>query len=138
MVDLKTSNLSQATSVATTDLIAFSQDQGAEVYLNGSRRITFGDFSKSNVISVNTMHTIELSDKIVLANAFSSAFTVNLPAVANSEGIHVYIKKIDTSSNSVIIDPDGSETIDDEVAQYVNVKGECIEMICNGSQWHII
>ena len=95
-------------------------------------------FAKSNVTTKTTTYTVNSKDRVVLANAFSSDFTVNLPASDDSEGVHVYIKKIDTSSNSIVIDPNGSETIDDELVQYVNVNGECIEMICDGSQWRII
>ena len=90
MVDTKVSGLTQVASVATTDLISISQDQGGEVYLNGSRKITVGDFKKSNVVSESTTYTVNISNDIILANAFSSTFTVNLPAVVSSKGFHVF------------------------------------------------
>ena len=47
MANLKFSDLSQASSVATHDLIAISQDQGGETYVDGSRYVIFNDLKES-------------------------------------------------------------------------------------------
>lgn len=47
-----------------------------------------------------------------MVDATSGSLTMTLPTAASSTGKVFYIKKIDSSANSVIIDGAGAETID--------------------------
>ena len=91
-----------------------------------------------NISTVNTAYTVTASDYIILANASASAFTVSLPTVATSNRLHIYIKKIDTSANGVTVNASGSELIDGELMQYINTYPDCMEIVCDGSEWYIV
>ena len=65
------------------------------------------------------------------------AVTINLPAVADSEGNIYSIKKLGTTGN-VIVDANGSETIDGATTQTLTVQYTCIEVYCDGTEWFII
>lgn len=83
-------------------------------------------------------YTAARSDRTILCNALSSAITISLPAVQfNARKIYV-IKKIDSSSNQVIIDANSSELIDGQTTKLLLAQGESITIQCDGISWHTI
>jgi len=64
---------------------------------------------KVKTISAN--YTTTLSDEIILADASGGAFTITVLAAAALIGRRQQIIKIDTSANTVTVDPSGAETI---------------------------
>lgn len=85
-----------------------------------------------------TDYNATLTDKIILCNATSGAFSVTLITAATNSGIHYTIKKIDSSINAVTIDGHASETIDGELTQALNSQYDALKLVCCGSNWHII
>lgn len=80
--------------------------------------------------------TLTSSDYFVPCSA-GSAFTVNLPAASGLTGKKYSIKKTDSSFNAVTIDANSSETIDGATTTTLNTQYESVELICDGSNWHI-
>ena len=62
--------------------------------------------------AITQNHTVTAGDHTIFANATSTNITVTLPTAANIMGRQYIIKRVDSSGNSVTIDPDGSETIE--------------------------
>ena len=74
---------------------------------------------------------------VLLVNATSASVTVNLPtAVGNSAAYS--IKKTDSSTNTVIIDGSGSETIDGGTTATLVKQYESITIVSDNANWHII
>jgi hypothetical protein len=82
--------------------------------------------------------TIDRADKWILVDATAENITVNLPAAAGHKHESYYIKKIDASANTVTVDGNGAETIDDAATYVISTQYECIEVVSDGSEWWII
>ncbi len=64
--------------------------------------------------------------------------TLTLPPAAESAGVYYIVKVTPSHSSGVAIDGYGSETIDrastlTSIAQY-----SLVEVVCNGTSWHIV
>jgi len=95
----------------------------------------------TTALSKNTTYTVAIDDrnKTILADATSSSFTINLPtAVSAGNKFRINIKKVDTSTNTVTIDPAGSETIDGRSTYILYDYNDTIRLQSDGSNWHII
>lgn len=63
---------------------------------------------------------------------------MTLPAVADSAGRTIEVKKIDSSANAVTVDGNGAEEIDGETTQIIIAQYDAMLILCDGSDWHII
>lgn len=82
-------------------------------------------------------YTVTDSDFLVLVDASSGNVTITLPA--SSSGRRYEIKKTDSSANKVIIDGDGSETIDGATTQELLLQYEALSVMGDGSgNWVIV
>ncbi len=97
-----------------------------------------GGLGVLNVTTITTSTTLTTSQTVVLCNAASGAITVTLPTAVGNDGRHYHIKKIDSSGNAVTIDGDGSETIDGETTQVIAAQYNSINIVSDGSAWHIL
>lgn len=88
--------------------------------------------------TATTSLTLDDNYTVILVNATSGAVTVTLPAAASYKGRHYYIKKIDSSINTVTIDGNGSETIDDQLTAVISVQYTCLTIFSDGAEWWII
>ncbi len=77
-------------------------------------------------------------DVIIIADATSGAFSVNLPAAAGNGGKIYYIKKIDSTVNNVTVDPNGSETIDDETTKIIINQYTTMMIVSDNNEWWIL
>lgn len=78
-------------------------------------------------------------ETVIPVDATSGAITVNLPAAATiGSGKRYIIKKIDSSTNAVTIDGNSTELIDGAQNTTLNTQYESLEIICDGTGWHII
>ena len=48
------------------------------------------------------------------------------------------IKKIDSSTNPILVDPDGSETIEGATDYTLDQQNQVVEIICFGTNWFIL
>lgn len=95
----------------------------------------------SGVLTVNTITvdtTLTTSNTVVLCDATTGAITVMLPAASGNGGRTYYIKKIDSSVNTVTVDANASETIDGDLTAVITLRYESITLVCDGSNWHLI
>jgi hypothetical protein len=74
----------------------------------------------------------------ILVTTGATDRTITLPAASGVEGRIYTIKKIDSGSGDVIIDPNASETIDGSTTVKIKKQYEAIKIVCDGSNWHII
>lgn len=100
-----------------------------------------GAYSQA-IVTKTTDYTATLDDQVIVCDASSGAVTITLPTAASalSSGRgHVYcIFKKDSTSNDVIIDANGSETIDGELTFNLVAQYESIKVISDGTEWLII
>ena len=84
-----------------------------------------------------TFHSIAVSVN-VLVDATSGNLIVNLPTALDFSGKTITLKKIDSTINSVTIEPNSTETIDNELNAVISVQWVSITLVSNGIGWFIL
>lgn len=74
-------------------------------------------------------------DGILVCNATGAAFTVFLPEAARCKEKALFLKKTDASANAVLIDANGSETIDGSVTSSLASQWDGVLLFSDGTQW---
>ena len=77
-----------------------------------------------------------VSFAVVTVCAPVTSVTINLPAVSGKEG-RSYTIKATTLNNAIVIDPNGSELIDDALTYTFSSPKEAVRIITDGSKWWI-
>ena len=77
------------------------------------------------------------SGRIIKANCGAGDITLTLPAASGNSGMILKIKKISTSNN-VILDGNGSETIDSQLNITLESPLAAVSLICDGSNWYVM
>ena len=72
-----------------------------------------------------------------LCDATSGNIIANLPAASTCSGMFYTVKKIDSSANTVTVDPNGSDTIDGGLTAVINYQYTSVTIVSNGSTWYI-
>lgn len=118
----------------------YINSDGVEIAVSGGAGSTGGGGASAYIVysPTTTMTLTEASGEVVvLANATSAGITVNLPtAISNTAKID--IKKIDSSVNTVIIDPSGSQTVDGSATKTIEFQNTSVSLVSNGSNWFIV
>lgn len=98
-----------------------------------------GPIGSSGAIDEKTgNYTLTIADatKVIAANATSAAVTITLlPAATATDGYEVTIKKTDSSTNTVTIDGDGSETIDGANTLVLTEQYQSVTIRSDGANW---
>lgn len=104
---------------------------------NPGHSITQIDFP---VVTKTADATLTDSERYVLADATSAAFTITLPTAVQTQPYAVFvIKKIDSSlANLVTIDANSTETIDGMLTIILSQRGESVTLISDGSNWRAL
>ena len=137
MANQKITELTALTTPAVEDVLAIVDDpSGTPV----TKKITFGNLSKQiiDATAKTANYTLTTSDRLIFVDASSGAVTISVPAASGNEGIVWIVKKIDSSANAVIIDPDGAETIDGDSSYSLTEENQSISFTSNGSNIVII
>lgn len=90
--------------------------------------------------TVTTNYTVALSDNrsVIELNATSGAFIVTLLAAATAgAGFEITFKKVDSTTNAITLDGNGSESIDSQTTWILNKQYEAVTLVCDGSNWQI-
>lgn len=99
---------------------------------SGFRRIS----GPEDVVSKSSDHTVALNEGIILVDASGgSNITSTLHTAVTRKGKKIIVKKTDSTSNTVIIDADGSETIDGSATQTLTDQYQSIYLISDGTNW---
>jgi len=110
----------------------------ATTYLRGdgtwATPATGGSGGGLTAVAANATMTAA-NNTFIVANAATAGFTITLPAASN--GGHVYIKKVDSTVNAVIIVP-ASGQIDGGASVVANEQWEGIDLFSDGTQWYNI
>jgi hypothetical protein len=119
--------------------------QKDEVYFFDPNRM---DFSRRRVVPTSgavytmTYKTADFTAKdyvVYLVSAVTNTVIVTLPLASLSTDKLYYIKKIDSSGNYVVIQPQSGDFIDGQTAYNITAQFECITVISNGiANWWII
>jgi uncharacterized protein YqkB len=109
-----------------------------KVEIMTTTRITTRQEKRRDVTKTTGTYTLDTTYDVVLCNCAGGAITLNLPAVATSEGFEYTIKKIDSSANAVTIDGNASELIDGATTQTINYQWTSATIVCDGSAWYIV
>jgi len=96
------------------------------------------DISQAVTNTITTGTTLTRSHRTVLCDATAAAFTVTLPAAANSKYQIYEIKKIDSTGNAILIDGNAAETIDGDTTKSLNLQNESITIQSNGTSWYLL
>jgi hypothetical protein len=97
-----------------------------------------GGGSSISVTATQTANYTASAGQYVKVNSSAGGFTVTLPAASN--GAWVTVKKIDTSSNAVLLVPSGGATIEDNgnyggASISVNTAHMAVDVVCDGTNW---
>ena len=99
-----------------------------------SEGLTINKFLNYKVVSKTANYTAS-DETVILVDASSGSVTINLPASSGLLGRKYIIVKIDSSSNTVIIDGNASETINGSVTKNINGQYGLIEIISDNTNW---
>ena len=90
------------------------------------------------VTSITADYTVLVTDAIILADATAGNVTVTLPTAIGIAGRIYIIKKIDTTVFKVIIEGNGTETINLELNQELCFEGDAPQLVSDGANWHFV
>lgn len=78
------------------------------------------------------------TDSVFLCNCTSGSITATLPAISGIAGRRYTIKKVDATSNPVIIDGNGSETIDGSTTVIITSQYDAAQLVAGATEWSIV
>ena len=91
--------------------------------------------------SKSAAFTADPRNAVYLCNPTSASFTATLPAVAQSQGVTLSFKieaNLSIGSNTVTIDGNASETIDNALTLVLYMAGDAVSLYCDGSKWVVV
>lgn len=88
--------------------------------------------------TITTTGSVIGTDYTILCDATGGAVTMTLPAVANTTGMIIVMKKIDAGGNACTLDGNASETIDGATTKATSTQYGNFMIQSNGSAWYII
>jgi hypothetical protein len=91
-------------------------------------------------VAVNTALVAADVNKVVLATAGVGGITITLPdpTLAGVIGRRIYIKKVDAAVGLVTVDNFAAETIDGATSVAIASQYQTLEVVSDGTNWHII
>ncbi len=75
---------------------------------------------------------------LILVDATNDNITITLDSCADVIGIPITIKKIDSSTRTVTINPANSETIDSVLTYTIRVQYDICTIVSDGVNWNLI
>ena len=92
------------------------------------------------VVDVSAATTVDTGDdgSLYAADATSGAFLITLPAAADAgDGFELSVIKVDSTTNTVTVDADGSETINGQLDYDLLTQYATVTLRCDGSTWYV-
>lgn len=90
------------------------------------------------VSAVQTANYTASINEVVRYDTSGGTFTITLPPAAGASGQQVAIKNVVNDATGLILDADGSETIDGQATQTLQVPYVGIRLISDGANWMIL
>jgi len=95
--------------------------------------------SAFDVTTASAAYTPNKEDKTILADASSASFTITLPGAAIVDAGKTYtIKRTNAGANTIIVDGNGSETIDGIASIRLNQRYDYLQLQSDGTNWLVI
>lgn len=85
--------------------------------------------------TVTSNYSALTSDYYILCNCLGGSITISLPSASSFVGNVYVVKKIDSTSNIVTIDPSGSQTIDGQLTQTIGYQNTAVNITSDGSNY---
>lgn len=83
--------------------------------------------------------TVADASKLFVVDATDGDVTVSLPSAATvGNGVEIGFKKADSSSNTITLDPNGSETVDGAASVVLTFENEVVVIRSDGTNWKIV
>lgn len=82
-------------------------------------------------------YTVTTDDYFLWGDCSGGNITFALPTAVGNDGKAYVFKKIDSTSNTVTLDPDGTETIDGELTLIIENQWDSFSIASNGANWYI-
>lgn len=129
------------------DDVTLAQYNGVALIFNGTAWVLAtgaGSGASNEVTAVNPIddtdspYTVTADDHVILCDDTSGNITVNLPTASGIDNRLYVIKKTNSSTNTITIDPNGSETIDGSATFLMYDFGDSVRILSDGTNWHII
>lgn len=95
---------------------------------------------KSSTNSVSASYTVLDTDgfSTIFVTTAGTNRTITLPLAANNAGRTLYIKKVDSGTGQVIVDGNGTETIDGNLTFTLFLQFDSVTVECDGTAWYVI
>lgn len=113
-----------------------NDDLKVPVYVHGSVAIAWRT-PPFDYRSESADYTATLHDFVIDVDATGAARTITLPTAASAANYGYYIRKTDSSVNTVTIDANGAETINGAANYVISVQYEAVLVVSNGTSWGI-
>lgn len=75
---------------------------------------------------------------IIIWDTTSGNKTISLPASASNVNFVFDVKKIDSTANTITVDPNGAELIEDGATAVITTQYEALSAACDGTKWWVI
>lgn len=118
----------------------FTDELSASAGLRANDVVSLGHFAvQVDSVSGNTIIGTDAAYHVILADASGGSLTVTLPdATAVEVGREYIIKKTDTSVNGVVVDGNGSQTIDGDETFTLFGPYQAAKVVTNGTAWFLV
>ena len=87
------------------------------------------------ITTINSSGSVTTSQHYVQSNTSGGSVTLDLPALAGVVENVVYSFEKMASANSLVLNPDGSETIDGASTKTLTANGSRVDIVKSGSAW---
>ena len=114
------------------ELAKLALENRIATYLQG------GGATRGAYRSVTTSGNVVSGDYLIIADATAGAITLSLPPAALVPGRIYAFKRINAGANAVVIDPNGSETIDGNLTHTLTPQWNSLTIMSNGVAWFIL
>lgn len=132
------------TQAGTIPFVVDSTNSNVYAYMSGAwQRISLSVADKARLDRIHTpvsktaTFTADLVSGAYLVSASGGAVVANLPAVSGNAGLWYFIKKTDSSTNTVTLEPSGAETIDGASNLILYTQDHAAIIYCDGATWWV-
>lgn len=96
-----------------------------------------GGSTNLSVVAKTANYTATTSDDVIDCDASGGAFTISVYTAVGNTGKVLTVKKTDSSTNAVTIDPNSTETIDGALTVALITQGNALTIVSDGTNWRI-
>lgn len=132
------------TQLETIPVVFDSTNSHFYAYMSGAwQRISLSTADKARLDRIHTpvsktaTFTADLVSGAYLVSASGAPVVANLPAVSGNAGLWYFIKKTDSSTNTVTLEPSGAETIDGAANLILYTQDHAAIIYCDGATWWV-